>query len=119
MTRLVDRGLRDASGYIFLVSSKDPGWLLGRLTGGKLSVISYGKLNAIDLLTPRPRLRLATDGDAARAFIDTYPVASGKFASLRFRQPSLLRLDAEIIAAHWCIEDGQGKIRTHHLKVSL
>lgn len=42
------------------------------------------------------------------------------FASLKFGQPSLLRLNAEeFLAAHWSIEDGQGLIRAHRLRVSL
>ena len=41
------------------------------------------------------------------------------FHSLRFGQPSLLKLAAgEILATHWCVEDGQGKIRTHRLAVA-
>jgi hypothetical protein len=33
-------------------------------------------------------------------------------------QPSLLRLNEdEFLAAHWAIEDGQGKIKTHRLRV--
>jgi len=40
------------------------------------------------------------------------------FASLRFGQPSLVRLpDDEFLAVHWAIEDGHGKIRTHRLRV--
>lgn len=40
------------------------------------------------------------------------------FAALRFGQPSLVRLtDDEFLAVHWAIEDGQGKIRTHRLRV--
>ncbi|OGD21548.1 MAG: hypothetical protein A2W03_12300 [Candidatus Aminicenantes bacterium RBG_16_63_16] len=42
------------------------------------------------------------------------------FAALRFGQPSLLRLtDDEFLAVHWAVEDGQGKIRTHRLRVRL
>jgi sialidase-1 len=42
------------------------------------------------------------------------------FRSLRFGQPSLLRLDAgEVLAAHWAIEDGQGRIRAHRLRVAF
>jgi sialidase-1 len=42
------------------------------------------------------------------------------FKSLRFGQPSLIALqDGEFLAAHWCIEDGQGKIRAHRLRVRL
>jgi sialidase-1 len=42
------------------------------------------------------------------------------FGSLRFGQPSLLRLrNGEFLASHWSIEEGQGKIRTHRLRVDL
>ncbi len=44
--------------------------------------------------------------------------AANMFKSLRFGQPSLLRLDEEtVLASHWCVEEGQGKIRTHRLRV--
>jgi len=40
------------------------------------------------------------------------------FGSIRFGQPSLLRLsNGEFLASHWSIEDGQGKIRVHRLHV--
>jgi sialidase-1 len=40
------------------------------------------------------------------------------FSSLKFGQPSLLRLsEEEFLATHWIIEDGQGKIHTHRLRV--
>lgn len=42
------------------------------------------------------------------------------FSSLRFGQPSLLRLsNGDVLATHWCIEDGQGKIRTHRLRITV
>lgn len=42
------------------------------------------------------------------------------FTSLRFGQPSLLRLsNGEVLATHWTIEDGQGKIRTHRLRLEI
>jgi len=38
------------------------------------------------------------------------------FAALKFGQPSLLQLpDGGILAAHWTVEKGLGKIRTHRL----
>ena len=38
--------------------------------------------------------------------------------NLRFGQASLLPLgNEEYLATHWCIEDGQGKIRTHRLRI--
>lgn len=41
------------------------------------------------------------------------------FANLKFGQPSLLRLpDGTILLTHWCIECGQGKIRTHRLSLT-
>jgi sialidase-1 len=37
---------------------------------------------------------------------------------LRFGQPSLLLLDGdEYLATHWAVEDGQGKILTHRLRI--
>ena len=40
------------------------------------------------------------------------------FVSLRFGQPSLVRLgNGEILATHWAIEEGQGRIRTHRLRL--
>jgi sialidase-1 len=40
------------------------------------------------------------------------------FAALKFGQPSLLQLpDGEILAAHWTVEEGLGKIRVHRLRV--
>jgi len=42
------------------------------------------------------------------------------FSSLRFGQPSLLRLhNGEFLASHWSIEEGQGKIRTHRLRIDV
>jgi sialidase-1 len=47
------------------------------------------------------------------------PIAE-MFKSLRFGQPSLVQLEGgEFLAAHWCIEDGQGKIRAHRLRMSI
>jgi len=41
------------------------------------------------------------------------------FQSLRFGQPSLLRLSrSEILAFHWSVEEGQGKIRGHRLRLT-
>ncbi|MSO21711.1 MAG: exo-alpha-sialidase [Acidobacteria bacterium] len=40
-------------------------------------------------------------------------------SSIRFGQASLLRLgNGEILATHWCVIEGQGKIITHRLRVS-
>jgi len=39
--------------------------------------------------------------------------------SIRFGQGSLLRLDdGDILATHWCIVEGQGKVLTHRLRLS-
>ena len=44
--------------------------------------------------------------------------ASVMFRSLRFGQPSLLALpDGEFLATHWTVEDGQGRILTHRLRL--
>ncbi len=41
-------------------------------------------------------------------------------ANLKFGQPSLLRLDdGDVLASHWAVEDGQGRIKTHRLRVNL
>ncbi|MSO21826.1 MAG: hypothetical protein EXQ58_00935 [Acidobacteria bacterium] len=66
------------SGYVFYVTANKPAWLLGRLENGKMRVISSGKLNGLSLTGVRPRLELAVVGDVVRAFVDTYPVASGR-----------------------------------------
>lgn len=43
---------------------------------------------------------------------------SGMAMSLKFGQPSLLRLNSgEILATHWAVQDGQGRILTHRLHV--
>ena len=40
------------------------------------------------------------------------------FKTLSFGQPSLLALgNGDVLATHWSIEDGQGKIRTHRLRL--
>ncbi len=42
------------------------------------------------------------------------------FTSLRFGQPSIIRLsNGDFLASHWSIEDGQGKIRTHRIGVDV
>ena len=39
--------------------------------------------------------------------------------SIRFGQGSLTRLDnGDVLATHWCIVDGQGKVLTHRLRIS-
>ena len=46
--------------------------------------------------------------------------AYASLANLRFGQASLLRLDGdEVLATHWAIEEGQGRIRTHRLRVQV
>jgi len=65
------------SGYVFLVAARQPGWVLGKIERGKVIVIAGGKLSGINLTVVRPRLELAVVGDVIRAFVDTYPVASG------------------------------------------
>ena len=42
------------------------------------------------------------------------------FKSLRFGQPSLSRLSPdEVLATHWSVEDGQGRIRSHRLHLEV
>lgn len=44
---------------------------------------------------------------------------SSMFTSLRFGQPSICRLqNGEFLASHWSIEEGQGKIRGHRLRIN-
>jgi sialidase-1 len=44
---------------------------------------------------------------------------SEMFQSLRFGQPSLLKLaSGDYLACHWCVEGGQGKIRAHRIRVN-
>jgi sialidase-1 len=51
--------------------------------------------------------------DTSKGFID-------QFGDLKFGQPSLLRLNSgEILATHWCVEDGLHKIKTHRLALTL
>jgi hypothetical protein len=39
--------------------------------------------------------------------------------SIRFGQGSLLRLrDGDILATHWCVVDGQGRVLTHRLRLT-
>lgn len=55
---------------------------------------------------------MMAQGAGARSSTET-------FRNLKFGQPSLLRLNPEeFLAAHWSIEDGQGKIRLHRLRVT-
>jgi sialidase-1 len=43
-----------------------------------------------------------------------------QFGDLKFGQPSLLRLnDNEVLATHWCVENGMHKIKTHRLELTL
>lgn len=45
---------------------------------------------------------------------------SSVFKTLKFGQPSLLRLsESEFLLTHWSIEDGQGRILLHRLQVTL
>lgn len=42
------------------------------------------------------------------------------FASMRFGQPSFVRISqTEVLLVHWSIEDGQGKIRSHRLRITV
>jgi sialidase-1 len=54
-------------------------------------------------------------GNARAERIGSYAEMS---RNLKFGQPSLLRLDPEtVLATHWTIEDGQGRVLTHRLRV--
>jgi sialidase-1 len=39
-------------------------------------------------------------------------------ATMKFGQPSLLRVNGDILATHWCVEDGQGKVLSHRLALA-
>ena len=46
--------------------------------------------------------------------------AAEMFKSLKFGQPSIIRLQSgDLLATHWCVEDGQGKIRSHRLRLDV
>jgi sialidase-1 len=46
--------------------------------------------------------------------------AAEMFRSLRFGQPSLVDMGGgEWLAVHWCVEEGQGKILGHRIRVTL
>ena len=56
-------------------------------------------------------------GNAPSARIAVY---SNMGRNLRFGQASLLRLDGgEVLVTHWAIEEGQGRIRTHRIRVEI
>ena len=57
-------------------------------------------------------------GRSAGAQTRTGQEMSAMFTSLRFGQPSIRRLrSGEFLATHWSIEEGQGKIRAHLLRI--
>lgn len=67
----------------------------------------------------RPLAETAIYGAAAQTRAGQ--TSSEMFKSLRFGQPSVTKLSTpgEFLAAHWCVEEGQGKIRAHRLRVNL
>lgn len=65
------------SGYVLFCTANQPAWLLGKLNQGKLETITSGGLPGISLTGVRPHMELAVVGDTVRAFVNTYPVASG------------------------------------------
>ncbi len=49
---------------------------------------------------------------------DTSESMARQFAALQFGQPSLVRLsDEELLAVHWCAENGQYRIQSHQLRL--
>ncbi len=59
-------------------------------------------------------------GNASRGQSHEGQAMADMFKSFRFGQPSVLKLpDGDILASHWCIEDGQGRIRSHRLRLTL
>jgi sialidase-1 len=68
----------------------------------------------------KPLTEIAVYGASVRGQTREGQAMAEMFRSLRFGQPSLLKLpDGDILASHWCIEEGQGRIRTHRLRVRL
>lgn len=66
------------SGYVLFCTANQPAWLLGKLNNGRLETISSGRLPGMSLTGVRPHVELAVVGDTVRAFVNTFPVASGQ-----------------------------------------
>lgn len=63
--------------------------------------------------------RLIWNGEYIGYTRDGHPMTR-MFRNLRFGQPSLLALgDEEFLVAHWSVEEGQGKIRLHRIRVGV
>ncbi|MCX6623432.1 MAG: sialidase family protein [Acidobacteria bacterium] len=68
----------------------------------------------------RPVAEAVIYGSGSRPQTQLGQGSAEMFTSLRFGQPSLLRLsDGQLVAYHWAVEDGQGKIRFHRLRLKL
>lgn len=68
----------------------------------------------------RPLTETVIFGAAAGRQTAAGQSSSQMFKSLRFGQPSVIRLQSgDFLAAHWCIEEGQGKIRAHRLRLEF
>jgi sialidase-1 len=66
----------------------------------------------------RPVAETVIFGQAAGRQTVAGQSSSEMFKSLRFGQPSVTRLaSGDFLAVHWCVEDGQGKIRAHRLRI--
>jgi hypothetical protein len=95
------------SGYVFYVTAHTPSWVLGRMENGKLTMIATGKLSGLGLTRVRPHLELAAVGDLVRAFVDTYPVASGKDSVFKEGRCGLL------------VERGRVKVESYEVSSSV
>lgn len=78
------------------------------------------RIRVVDFAGDRPRVieEKSIWGAGAGAQTHAGQTIAAMFTSLKFGQPSLVRLsDDEYLAAHWSVEDGQGKIRAHRIRV--
>jgi sialidase-1 len=78
------------------------------------------RVRVMDFAGDRPRVIEEKSIWGAGAGVQTHAGQSmaAMFTSLKFGQPSLVHLsNDEYLAAHWSVEDGQGKIRAHRIRV--
>lgn len=81
------------SGYVLFCTANPPTWLLGRLSEGKLQTITSGSLPGMSLTGVRPHMELAAVGDTLRAFVNTFPVASGQDITFKEGRTGLMAED--------------------------
>ena len=77
-------------------------------------------VRVVDFAADRWRVvgeRMIWDGSPSGQSGEARPMAD-MFKALRFGQPSLTKVARdEYLAAHWAVEDGQGRIRAHRLRI--